>query len=114
MSSPHPSSERTAAYIHAIRERVAKIVVGQEIVVERMLIALLTSGHLLLEGVPGLAKTLLAFLERLRAYEGLSKDRRRALKSEITLLQDRFFGPGQESEATTDLHEIALKWKPAA
>ena len=59
MSSPHPSSERTAAYIHAIRERVAKIVVGQEIVVERMLIALLTSGHLLLEGVPGLAKTLL-------------------------------------------------------
>ena len=59
MSSPHPSSERTATYLHAIRERVAKIVVGQEIVVERMLIALLTSGHLLLEGVPGLAKTLL-------------------------------------------------------
>jgi hypothetical protein len=58
--------------------------------------------------------TLLAFLERLRAYEGLSKDRRPALESEITLLQDRFFGPEQESDATTDLHEIALKWKPAA
>ena len=53
-------------------------------------------------------------LERLRAYEGLSKDRRPALESEITLLQDRFFGPEQESDATTDLHEIALKWKPAA
>jgi MoxR-like ATPase len=35
------------------------VVVGQDVVVERILIALLTSGHLLLEGVPGLAKTLL-------------------------------------------------------
>jgi MoxR-like ATPase len=34
-------------------------VVGQDVVVERSLIALLTSGHLLLEGMPGLAKTLL-------------------------------------------------------
>ncbi len=46
-------------YLQAIRDRVGTIVVGQEVVVERMLIALLTSGHLLLEGMPGLAKTLL-------------------------------------------------------
>lgn len=39
--------------------RVAQAVVGQEVAVERLLIALLTGGHLLLEGVPGLAKTLL-------------------------------------------------------
>jgi MoxR-like ATPase len=38
---------------------VARTVVGQETVVERLLIALLTGGHLLLEGVPGIAKTLL-------------------------------------------------------
>lgn len=45
--------------IPAIRERVANVVVGQETVVERTLIALFTGGHLLLEGMPGLAKTLL-------------------------------------------------------
>ncbi|MEQ8789377.1 MAG: AAA family ATPase [Pirellulaceae bacterium] len=45
--------------ISDIRAQVAKVVVGQDVVVERILIALLTGGHLLLEGVPGLAKTLL-------------------------------------------------------
>lgn len=45
--------------IRDIREKVARVVVGQDVVVERILIALLTGGHLLLEGVPGLAKTLL-------------------------------------------------------
>ncbi|MFM9961689.1 MAG: AAA family ATPase [Planctomycetaceae bacterium] len=45
--------------IRDIRTRVAAVVVGQDVVVERILIALLTGGHLLLEGVPGLAKTLL-------------------------------------------------------
>ncbi|MBL9077354.1 MAG: AAA family ATPase [Planctomycetes bacterium] len=49
----------TRAFLHDIRERVGKVVVGQDVVVERVLIALLTSGHLLLQGVPGLAKTLL-------------------------------------------------------
>ncbi|MGE0144315.1 MAG: AAA family ATPase [Planctomycetota bacterium] len=49
----------TAALLDAIRQRVGKVVVGQDVVVERILIALLTSGHLLLQGVPGLAKTLL-------------------------------------------------------
>ncbi len=53
------SVSETSDYLHSIRERVGTIIVGQEVVVERMLIALLTSGHLLLEGMPGLAKTLL-------------------------------------------------------
>ncbi len=42
-----------------VRAQVARTVVGQQVVVERILIALLTGGHLLLEGVPGIAKTLL-------------------------------------------------------
>ena len=42
-----------------VRRRVAEVVVGQDTVVERLLIALFTGGHLLLQGVPGLAKTLL-------------------------------------------------------
>jgi MoxR-like ATPase len=51
-SSVHP-------LVRAVRERVAVAVVGQDDVVERILIALMTGGHLLLQGVPGLAKTLL-------------------------------------------------------
>jgi MoxR-like ATPase len=49
----------TQQFILAIRQRIAQVVVGQDVVVERMLVALLTSGHILLQGVPGLAKTLL-------------------------------------------------------
>lgn len=47
------------SFSDAVRTSVAQTVVGQEVVVERILIALLTGGHLLLEGVPGIAKTLL-------------------------------------------------------
>jgi MoxR-like ATPase len=46
-------------FVQAVRERVGQVVVGQDIVVERMMIALLTGGHLLLLGVPGTAKTLM-------------------------------------------------------
>lgn len=46
-------------FVDAVRERVATVVVGQDAVVERLLIALFTGGHLLLQGMPGLAKTLL-------------------------------------------------------
>lgn len=46
-------------FITKVRERVGTVVVGQDVVVERLLIALFTGGHLLLQGVPGLAKTLL-------------------------------------------------------
>lgn len=56
---PAPQFDETTAFLSAIRERVGMVVVGQDVVVERILIALLTGGHLLLEGVPGLAKTLL-------------------------------------------------------
>ena len=63
MSKNHAPAAVAAPSIHplvrAVRERVAVAVVGQDEVVERILIALLTGGHLLLQGVPGLAKTLL-------------------------------------------------------
>ena len=52
-------SSRRPRFIDSVRERVATVVVGQDVVVERVLIALFTGGHLLLQGVPGLAKTLL-------------------------------------------------------
>src|SRR4051794_41710957 len=54
-----PGTETSIRFIQNIRERVGTVVVGQDVVVERLLIALFTGGHLLLQGVPGLAKTLL-------------------------------------------------------
>jgi len=50
--------QRESAFIDPILHEVQKVVVGQEEMVERILIGLLTGGHILLEGVPGLAKTL--------------------------------------------------------
>jgi MoxR-like ATPase len=42
-----------------LRDEIGKAVIGQDAVIERMLVALLANGHVLLEGMPGLAKTLL-------------------------------------------------------
>ena len=42
-----------------LKEQISKIIVGQDDVVEQLLIALFSQGHCLLEGVPGLAKTLM-------------------------------------------------------
>jgi MoxR-like ATPase len=47
-----------SALAQAIVHEVAKRVVGQDLMIERLIICLLTGGHVLLEGVPGLAKTL--------------------------------------------------------
>jgi len=46
-----------ASLIEGLRQEIAKVLVGQEKLMDRMLIALVTGGHILLEGVPGLAKT---------------------------------------------------------
>ena len=46
-----------AQTIDAVRNEINKTIVGQEKLIDRMLIALITGGHILLEGVPGLAKT---------------------------------------------------------
>ncbi len=47
-----------AETLQTVRDRVGQVVVGQENLVERLLLALLCNGHVLLEGVPGVAKTL--------------------------------------------------------
>ncbi len=51
--------EREALFVRDLRTEISKMMVGQQKLVDRMLIALLADGHILLEGVPGLAKTLL-------------------------------------------------------
>ena len=52
------SSQADMALVQGVLRQVGRRVVGQEYMIERLLIGLLTGGHVLLEGVPGLAKTL--------------------------------------------------------
>jgi MoxR-like ATPase len=54
----HEEVQARAAFVEALLAEAGRVVVGQRYVLERALIGLLTGGHVLLEGVPGLAKTL--------------------------------------------------------
>src|SRR5580698_5217821 len=67
MPSQTPGSEMRAsreivmensAWIGPLQQEMARVIVGQKHLLDRLLVALLTNGHVLLEGVPGLAKTL--------------------------------------------------------
>jgi MoxR-like ATPase len=49
---------KQSAFVEKLNAEVGKVIVGQKAMIERILIGLLTGGHVLLEGVPGLAKTL--------------------------------------------------------
>src|SRR5215467_196763 len=61
MSAPNvpESAERARAQIAAIEQALTQVIVGQDAVVSQVLVALIAGGHTLLEGVPGLGKTLL-------------------------------------------------------
>ncbi len=50
--------ERESAFVDLLTNEMSKVIVGQKYMIERLLIGLLGNGHILLEGVPGLAKTL--------------------------------------------------------
>ena len=50
--------QATSTWVRTLRTEIAKVIVGQEQLVDRLLVGLLANGHVLLEGVPGLAKTL--------------------------------------------------------
>lgn len=47
-----------SSFVDLLRMEIGKVIIGQEYMLDRLLLALLTQGHILLEGVPGLAKTL--------------------------------------------------------
>jgi MoxR-like ATPase len=57
--TPQESIDRLSQAYHGIREQMSKVIVGQNDVIDQLLIALFSRGHCLLEGVPGLAKTLM-------------------------------------------------------
>ena len=50
--------KQQSTFVTRIREEMRKVIVGQEYMIDRLLIGFLSNGHILLEGVPGLAKTL--------------------------------------------------------
>src|SRR5438046_1668620 len=54
----HEKVNQASVFVQALKQEIGKVIVGQEYLVERLLIGLLADGHVLLEGVPGLAKTL--------------------------------------------------------
>ncbi len=50
--------KESSAFVQRIVQEMGKVVIGQRVLIERLLVGLLANGHVLLEGVPGLAKTL--------------------------------------------------------
>ena len=66
--------ERESAFIDLLTMEMNKVIVGQKHMVERLLIGLLGQGHILLEGVPGLAKTGIVFPDNLRTISIQSYD----------------------------------------
>ena len=50
--------QQAALFIETLRSSLSKVIIGQHEMIDRLIIALLSNGHILLEGVPGLAKTL--------------------------------------------------------
>ena len=49
--------EQQSAFVQRLREQMARVIVGQQYLMDRLLVAILANGHVLIEGVPGLAKT---------------------------------------------------------
>ncbi len=50
--------KKESAFVEALRMEISKVIVGQKYLIDRLLVGLLANGHILIEGVPGLAKTL--------------------------------------------------------
>src|SRR5499425_1895189 len=58
ISAVNERVKEEAACLYRLRDEIGQVIVGQRYLVDRLLIGLLANGHVLLEGVPGLAKTL--------------------------------------------------------
>ncbi len=50
--------KEASAWVYPLRREIGRVIVGQKYLIDRLLVALIANGHVLLEGVPGLAKTL--------------------------------------------------------
>ncbi len=52
------SVQRASAWVRPLEQEISRVIIGQKVLIERLLVGVLSNGHILLEGVPGLAKTL--------------------------------------------------------
>jgi len=62
-TAPNPNEKTQAilessAWINDLRQEISRVIIGQKYLVDRLIVGLIANGHVLLEGVPGLAKTL--------------------------------------------------------
>src|ERR1700683_203833 len=58
ISAINEQVQRSSAFVRPLFSEIGKVIIGQNYLVERLVVGLLANGHVLLEGVPGLAKTL--------------------------------------------------------
>ncbi|WP_269540323.1 AAA family ATPase [Cerasicoccus fimbriatus] len=58
LSEVNERVKEASAWVPQLRQEIAKVIVGQQYLVDRLIVGILANGHVLLEGVPGLAKTL--------------------------------------------------------
>ena len=58
ISTINQQVQQESLFLQDLKREIGKVIVGQETLLEKMLVALLADGHILIEGVPGLAKTL--------------------------------------------------------
>jgi len=58
LASTAQAVKDASAWVYPLRQEIGRVIVGQKYLIDRLLIALIANGHVLLEGVPGLAKTL--------------------------------------------------------
>ena len=58
ISAINQQVQQESIFLQDLKREISKVIVGQEALLEKMLVALLADGHVLIEGVPGLAKTL--------------------------------------------------------
>jgi MoxR-like ATPase len=61
-SSLQPAIDQLTKRVMQIKQEIGKVVVGQDTIIDLLLAGIFTGGHILLEGVPGIAKTLTAKL----------------------------------------------------
>ncbi|OQY47687.1 MAG: ATPase [Desulfobacteraceae bacterium 4572_87] len=52
------SVQRASAWVRPLEQEIGRVIIGQKMLIDRLLVGILSNGHILLEGVPGLAKTL--------------------------------------------------------
>ncbi|MBN4081726.1 AAA family ATPase, partial [bacterium AH-315-C07] len=58
MAALNEKIQKESAFIDLLQLEIGKAIIGQKYMIDRLIVGLLSNGHILLEGVPGLAKTL--------------------------------------------------------